>query len=114
MSSFIDIWHDIQGILTGSDWLTLGAIVIIATSLAFMTEGFSMLITSTFVALVAFGVVMIARSIFIAGGKTDAAGLIQDDWHAFMDWQVHLLLAYAIIFALLIALAGSIRRMAAR
>lgn len=114
MSALTDLWNIIHGILLGPDHVTLGIILIIAIAAAFMTEGLAMVINSTFVALVAFGVAQIVRQAIAGGSKTDISGLIQADWHAFMAWQVQLLLAYAIIFAVLIAIASTIRSLLMR
>jgi hypothetical protein len=111
MSAISDIWHTIQGILTGPDHITLGIIVLVAIGAAFMTEGLAMIVNSTFVALIAFGVAQIIRQAVTGGSKGDITGLIQADWHALMGWQVELILAYAIIFAVLIAIFSTIRNL---
>jgi hypothetical protein len=114
MSALTDLWHTIQGILLGPDHITVAIIVLIAIGAAFITEGLAMLINSTVVALVAFGVVQIIRQAVAGGSKMDISGLVQADWHALMGWQVQLLLAYAIIFAVLIAIVSTIRNLVLR
>jgi hypothetical protein len=114
MSALTDLWHTIHGILMGPDHITVGIIVLIAIGAAFITEGLAMIINSTVVALVAFGVVQIIRQAVTGGSKGDISGLIQADWHALMGWQVQLLLAYAIIFAVLIAIVSTIRNLVLR
>ncbi len=114
MSAITDIWHTIQGILTGPDHITVAIIVLVAIGAAFMIEGLAAIINSTFVALVAFGVVQIIRQAATGGGKGDISGMIQGDWHALMGWQVQMLLAYAIIFAVLIAVLSTIRNLVFR
>jgi hypothetical protein len=109
MSALTDLWNTIHGILLGPDHITLGIIIIVSIGVAFMTEGLAMIVTSTFVALVAFGVAQIIRGAVTGGSKMDISGLVQADWHALMGWQVQMLLAYAIIFAVLIAIFSTIR-----
>ncbi len=112
MSAITDLWHTIHGILTTSDWISLAAIALIAIGVAFITEGLAALVTSTFIALVAFGVVVLVRGAI--GSKAGIGALVQNDWHAFMGWQVQLLLAYAIIFAVIIAVVSTIRGLLTR
>jgi hypothetical protein len=114
MSAFTDIWNNIHGILTTSDYITLGIIAVVAIGAAFITEGLAALVTSTFIALVAFAVVVLVRAAIAGGSKTDVATLVQTDWHSFMGWQVQMLLAYAIIFAVLIAVVSTVRNLVLR
>jgi hypothetical protein len=111
MSALTDLWHSIHGILTTSDYITLAIILVIAIAVAFMTEGLAAIVTSTFVALVAFAIVVFARAAMTGGAKGDVSGLLMNDWHALMGWQVGMLLAYAIIFAVLIAVVSTIRNL---
>ena len=114
MSAITDIWHNIHGIITTSGWITLVIIAVIAIAVSFLTEGLTALVTSTFVALVAFGIVTIVRGAIAGGSKSDIGGLIQGDWHGLMTWPVQTLLAYAIIFAVIIAVVSTIRNLVLR
>jgi hypothetical protein len=114
MSAITDIWHNIHGVLTTSDYITLAIILVVAIAVAFMTEGLAAIVTSTFIALVAYGVIVMARSAVMGGSKMDVSTLVQTDWHNLMGWQIQMLLAYAIIFAVLIAVLSTIRNLVFR
>ena len=64
MSALTDIWHTIHNIGTTSDAITWIVILIIALGVAFMTEGLAMIVTSTFIALVAFGISWLTKGEF--------------------------------------------------
>jgi cellobiose-specific phosphotransferase system component IIC len=114
MSVFTDLWNSILGILTSSDYITLAIIVVIAIGVALITQSLADIVTSTFIALVAFAVIVLVRAAIVGGSKMDVSTLVQADWRALMGWQVQLLLAYAIIFAVLIAAISIIRKLAMR
>jgi hypothetical protein len=114
MSALTDLWHSIHGIITTADWITLAIIAIVAIAAAFMTEGLASIISATFAALVIFAVAVFARAAIMGGGKTDVATLAQNDWHGLMGWQIEMLLAYAIIFAVVIAVVSTIRNLVFR
>lgn len=114
MSALMDLWHSIHGIITTADWITLVLIAIVAIAAAFMTEGLASIVSATFAALVIFAVAVFARAALLGGSKTDVATLAQNDWHSLMGWQIEMLLAYAIIFAVVIAVVSTIRNLVFR
>lgn len=115
MSALAELGHAIANILSTPDWIALAAIGVIAIGLGLFTESLTALVTSTFIALVAFGVVMIVRGAISTKRDIGAIGdLVQADWHAFMGWQVQMLVAYAILFAVIIAAVSGIRRLMRR
>jgi hypothetical protein len=109
MSALTDLWNTIHGILTTSDWITLAIIAVIAILLAFFSEGLGSLITMVIGALIVFGIAIIARAAIQGGSKTDFGTLVQTDWHNAMALPLQTLLAYAIIFGVIIAVIGIIR-----
>lgn len=114
MSAILDIWHSIENVFRTSDYITLAIIAVVAVGAALITDGFAALVTATFIALVAFAVAVLTRAAIAESGKTDFSVLVQTDWHNFMGWQVQMLLAYAIIFAVLIAIVSTIRNLVRR
>jgi hypothetical protein len=106
MSALTDIWNTIHGIITSADVITLVIMAVIAIALAFFSEGLGSLVSVTLGALVVFALATFARA---AMGSKDIAGLAQTDWHNLMGVQVGILLAYAIIFAVAIAIVSVIR-----
>ena len=106
MSELLNLWHSIVGIVRSSDAVTLIIMVIVAVGTGFVMRGMSSLVTATFGALVLFGVANFVRGAI--AGKS-AAALAQSDWHSLLALQVHVLLAYAIAFAMVIAIVRVIR-----
>ncbi|HEY8697858.1 MAG TPA: hypothetical protein VIM02_09585 [Rhizomicrobium sp.] len=108
MSALIDLWHSVTGVFTSADMITLAIIVVIALAAGFMMESMGSLVTMTVGALVVFGLATYARAIAMGGGK-DAGAVAQTDWHNLLGLQVQVLLAYAIAFAVVIAVVHLIR-----
>jgi hypothetical protein len=107
MNYIMDIWNAIQGIATHADLITIAIAVVAVLAAGFLMDGLGSIVTMTFIALVAFGVLQYARAVLLGGAN--AAALADVDWHALMTMQVQLLLAYAIAFAILIAIVSLIR-----
>ena len=114
MSALTDIWNTIHGILTTSDIITLVIILVVAIAIAWFTEGLGSLISATFMALVVLGVAVFARGAITGGSKTDVGTLLSTDWHNVMMMPTQTLLAYAIIFAVVIAIVGGIKSVIGR
>jgi hypothetical protein len=114
MSAIIDIWHSIASVFASSDYITLAIILVVTVGAGLITDSLAAIITATFIALVAFAVAVLTRAAIVESGKTDLSVLMQTDWHNFMGWQVQMLLAYAIIFAVLIASVSTIRKLVSR
>lgn len=113
MSALIDLWHSVVGIFTSADMITLGIIIVIALAAGFMMESLGSLVTMTFAALVVFAVATYLRAIAMGGGK-DASAVAQTDWHNLLGLQVQVILAYAIAFAVVIAIVHFIRSLVLR
>ncbi|HEY2069086.1 MAG TPA: hypothetical protein VGG48_05995 [Rhizomicrobium sp.] len=108
MSALTDLWNTIHGILLAPDWVPVVIMAVVAIALAFFSEGLGSLVTVVLGALVVFGLALFARGAITTGGK-DLGGLAQADWHNVMVMPTGTLLAYAIIFAVVIAIVGAIR-----
>lgn len=113
MAALLDLWHSIIAIVTTGDWLTLAIMAAIALAVGYMMENFGSIVTSTFVALVAFGLVTYVVAVAKVGGK-NAGTLAETDWHNLLGLTVHSLLAYAIVFAVVISLAHVVRSLVNR
>jgi hypothetical protein len=77
-----------------------------------MTESLASIVTMTFAGLVAFAVLQYGRGVLF--DKQDASALASTDWHNLMTMQVQILLAYAVAFAVLIAIVSFIRSLVFR
>lgn len=97
MSQILEIWNTIHGIVTSADMITLGIAIVILVAAGLFMQGLDGLITTTIVALVAFGLAGFVRAITIGGQK--AAEYATTDWHNFTTLDGLTLLAYAITFA---------------
>jgi hypothetical protein len=106
MSEILNLWHSIVGIVTSSDAVTLIIMAVVAVGAGFAMQSMASLVTATFGALVLFGLVNFVRGALT--GKS-ATALAQSDWHTLLSLQVQVLLAYAIAFAVVIAIVHLIR-----
>ncbi|MBI3675719.1 MAG: hypothetical protein HY243_03785 [Proteobacteria bacterium] len=115
MSVVMDLLNSVTAIVTSGisagDWITLGLIAVIAIAAGFMMQGMGSLVNTTVVALVVFGLALFVVGITKGG---NAAALAEADWKALLAWQVHGLLAYAILFGVIIAVVQVIRSVVMR
>jgi acetyl-CoA carboxylase beta subunit len=108
----MDIWNTMHAIVTSSDVVTLVIMVVIALGAGFMMQSMGSIVTTTFVALLAFALAGYIRAV-TAGGQ-NAAAYAQSDWHGFLSLQMLTLVAYAITFAIVIAVVHVIRSLVLR
>lgn len=108
MTALMDIWHAIQAVVTGADYWTLGAAILVIIVAGFITESLGSLISITVVSLIVFALLKFVIAMTV-GGHHDAEALALADWHAFVDFKMLTLLAYAIVFGVLIAVVNVIR-----
>ncbi|HEY2068680.1 MAG: hypothetical protein WBQ17_02460 [Rhizomicrobium sp.] len=114
MSVLTELWRSMHVILAAADWITLAMLVIVTVAAAFLTEGFATFVTSVFIALVVFAAAVFARAAIMGDSKGDITGLALSEWNTVMSWKIEMLLAYVIIFAVLIGLVSTIRRVVTR
>ncbi|MBL6938552.1 MAG: hypothetical protein ISS15_10565 [Alphaproteobacteria bacterium] len=107
MSFLMDMWHAVQGIVMSSDWITLVIMAVIALGAGFLIHQLSSLPTATVVALLAFGLASYARGVLL--GKQNAAAFASQDWQAFLNLQMKILLPYFLIFLVAIGIAHALR-----
>ena len=104
MSIVWDIWNTIHGIVTSADMITLGIGVVILLAAGFVMQGFD--------SLISFGLAGFVRAVTIGGQK--AAEFATTDWHNFTTLNGLTLLAYALTFAVGIAVVHLVRSLVIR
>jgi hypothetical protein len=114
MSVLMDLWHSVVGIVTTSGVITLVIMAVIAIGAAFMIEGAGSLVTATVGALVVFGLATSIYAAATAKGGANWSGMPQADWAALHSVTVPILLAYAILFAVVIGVLSFIRSIVLR
>jgi VIT1/CCC1 family predicted Fe2+/Mn2+ transporter len=114
MSIVWEIWNAIHGIITGAiaDPIALGIMLVVIVGAGFMMQGLEALVTTTLVAMLAFGLLGYVRAVTL--GKQPAAAFATTDWHNFTTTTGLTLLAYALIFAVGIAIVQTVRSLVFR
>jgi hypothetical protein len=107
MSALLDIWHTIQGILTHADWITLAIIAVVAIAAGFAIQGLNSILGATVLGLVGFVLLVFVRAVTL--GKQDFTAYANTGWHDIIGVQMMTLLAYFVIFAVLIGVVHLIR-----
>lgn len=111
MSALTDIWNSIHGIITSADVITLVIMGVIALAAGFTMQSLSSIVTTTFMALLAFALAGYVRAVVMG---QNAAAYAQTDWHGFLSLQMLTLLAYAITFAIVIGIVHFVRSLVFR
>jgi len=114
MSALTDIWNTIHGIITGSDAIALVIMAVIAIAVAWFSQGMGSLLNSVLIALVVNGVITVIRHVVQGGSKVDFGTVLSTDWHNAMIMPTQTLLAYAIIFGVVIGIVGAIKSVLGR
>jgi hypothetical protein len=112
MTFLMDIWHAIQGIVTTSGLLTLIVMAVIAIGAGALMSGMGSVVTTTLIALIAFALVEYVLAITM--GKQNAGAFAMADWQAFQNLKMLTLLAYALLFGVVIAVAHTARTLITR
>ncbi|MBU6298784.1 MAG: hypothetical protein KGJ79_02385 [Alphaproteobacteria bacterium] len=107
MSALMDIWNTIHAILTSADWITLALIAVCVLAAGFAIQGLNAIVSATVLALVGFAVLIFARAVTMGGHP--AVAYANTVWHDFLGLQMLTLIAYAVIFAVLIVVVHVIR-----
>lgn len=108
MSALMEIWHAIQAVVSSADYYTLGAAVVIIIIAGFLMESMRSLVPVTLVALLAFVLVEFGLAATV-GKHHDVEMLAQHYWDAFVSLKMLMLVAYSVLFAVLIAVVSTIR-----
>jgi hypothetical protein len=112
MSVIMDIWHTVNGIVMSADMITLVIMAVVALGAGFMMQSLSAIVTTTFVALLAFALATYVRA--VVAGHQNAAAFAQTDWHYFLSLQMLTLIAYALTFAVVIGIVHFARSLIQR
>ncbi len=107
MSVLMEIWQAIHGVVTSADYYTLGAAVAVILIAGFLMESIGSVLSVTLVSLLGF--VLVKAAIAVATSHHNVAALAGDYWAGFKDLPMLVLLAYVLIFGILISLVSTIR-----
>jgi hypothetical protein len=102
-----DIWNAILHIIHGADAITLALMAVAALGAGFMTMELGAVISTTIVALIGFFILTFLRAVLLQ--HLDASATWTADWHAFTVMPALMLLAYGIIFGVVVAVVSTIR-----
>jgi len=112
MSSFMDVWQAVTAVFTSADMITLAIMVVIVLAAGFVMQGFESIVTTTFVALILFGLAGYVRAVVLNG--QNAAQLAETRWHDFLGMTAQSLIAYALAFAVAIGVVHLVRSIVIR
>jgi len=107
MFALMDIWHTIQNIVHSADTIQLALMAVVAIIAGFMMMELGSLISVTVIALIAYAIVNFIYAIVLQ--KADVTGLLTADWKAFEAMTALLVLSYAIMFGVVIAIVSTVR-----
>jgi hypothetical protein len=102
-----DIWNTILHIVHSADTITLVLMAVAALAAGFVTMELGAVIPTTIVALIGFFILTFLRAVLLQ--HADAGATWTADWHAFTIMPALALLAYGIIFGVIIAVVSTIR-----
>lgn len=114
MSIIMDLWHAIIGIVTTSGAIPLVIMLVIAVAAAFMIEGMGSLVSATVGALIVFGLASTIYAAATAKGGANWSGMPQADWTTLHQFTVASLIAYAILFAVVIGVINFVKTLVVR
>jgi hypothetical protein len=109
MSLLWDYCHQVQSIVTDWDVVTIAIAVILILVAGSAIQGFGALLNATLLALIGFAVALFIRGAI--AGPGDPGQLAAKNWQDFIAMPMLELLAYALPFALLIAIIHTIRKL---
>ncbi|MBV8976847.1 MAG: hypothetical protein JOZ13_05665 [Alphaproteobacteria bacterium] len=114
MSIIWEIWGAIHNIVMGAmqDPITLVIAIVVLIAAGVMMQGLESLLTTTLLAMLAFGLLGYVRAVLL--NKQNAAAYATTDWHNFAATTGLTLLAYAITFAVGIAIVNAVRSLIQR
>ncbi len=107
MAAITDIWNAILHIIHAADTITLVLMAVAAIGAGLMAMELSSVLPTTIVALIGFFILTFLRGVLLQ--HMDAMTLWNADWHAFTIMPAIMLLAYGIIFGVIIAIVSTIR-----
>jgi hypothetical protein len=107
-----DLWAAIQAIFTHADYITLAIIAVIGIAAGFTMVGPGGIVTVTVIALIAYGVANYIRGVALGG--QNASAFATENLHNLETLQMLTVLAYAVVFAVVILVVNIIRSLVIR
>jgi hypothetical protein len=107
MFALTDIWNTIQHIVHSADAIQLGLMAVVALAAGFMMMDLGSVVTTTLIALVVYAALIFLRAVVLQ--HADFSATLTADWKAFEVMQALLILSYAILFGVVIAIISTIR-----
>jgi hypothetical protein len=107
MFALTDIWNTFQHIVHSADAIQLALMAVVAIGAGFMMMDLSGIVTTTLIALIGYAVLVFLRAIVLQ--HADAMGTLTADFKALEAMQTLVLLSYAIMFGVVIAIVSTIR-----
>lgn len=108
MSALMEIWHAIQAVVTSADYYTLGIAVVIILAAGFLMESIGSVINVTLVSLIVFVLAKFGLAL-ATGHHVDPEAQVSLFWQNFVDLKMLTLVAYILIFGVLIGIVNAIR-----
>ncbi|HWA30106.1 MAG TPA: hypothetical protein VG867_03360 [Rhizomicrobium sp.] len=109
MFAITDIWTTIQSIVHSADVVTLIMMAVVAIGAGFLMQEMGSIISTTVLALIVFAIVKFIYAIALQ--HADASALMTADLKAFETMQMLLVVSYAIIFGVVIAIVSTVRNL---
>jgi hypothetical protein len=107
MFALMDIWHTILNIVHSADTIQLVLMAVVAIGAGFMMMEVGSVVQTTLVALIAYAALTFVRAVALQ--HADAGALLTTDWKAFEAMTALVLLSYAILFGVVIAVVSTVR-----
>lgn len=109
MFAITDVWHTIQSIIHSADLITLVIMAVVAIGAGFLMQEMGSIISATVIALIVFAIIKFVYAIALQ--HADASALVMADWKSFETLQMLLVLAYAVVFGVVIAIVSTVRNL---
>ncbi|HSC60635.1 MAG TPA: hypothetical protein VLC29_05350 [Rhizomicrobium sp.] len=107
MFALTDIWNTIQSIVHSADTIQLVLMAVVALGAGFMMMELGSVVSTTVVALIAYAILNFIRAIVLQ--HADITGLLTADWKAFEVMTGLVIISYAILFGVVIAIVSTVR-----
>ena len=107
MFALTDIWNTIQSIVHSADTIQLVLMAVVALGAGFMMMELGSVVSMTVVALIVYAILNFIRAIVLQ--HADITGLLTADWKAFEVMTGLVILSYAILFGVVIAIVSTVR-----
>jgi hypothetical protein len=107
MFALTDNWNTIQSIVHSADTIQLVLMAVVALGAGFMMMELGSVVSTTVVALIAYAILNFIRAIVLQ--HADITGLLTADWKAFEVMTGLVIISYAILFGVVIAIVSTVR-----